>query len=93
MKEILHETDKVCYYSFLMSLAKHEAINQTIGRFKFLQLLLILLLQFLLLLCYQPVHIVLVCTCDLKDQITFYEQFLQKTKLLQVVHIFFHATK
>uniref|UniRef100_A0AAQ6ISC6 Centriolar satellite-associated tubulin polyglutamylase complex regulator 1 n=3 Tax=Anabas testudineus TaxID=64144 RepID=A0AAQ6ISC6_ANATE len=31
MKEILHETDKVCYYSFLMNLAKHETINQTIG--------------------------------------------------------------
>ncbi|XP_071346742.1 centriolar satellite-associated tubulin polyglutamylase complex regulator 1 isoform X2 [Trachinotus anak] len=31
MREILEETDKVCYYSFLMSLAKHETINQTIG--------------------------------------------------------------
>ncbi|GAA6224607.1 UPF0705 protein C11orf49 homolog [Lates japonicus] len=31
MKEVLEETDKVCYYSFLMSLAKHETINQTIG--------------------------------------------------------------
>lgn len=33
MREILHQKDKVCYYSFLMSLAKHETINQTIGRF------------------------------------------------------------
>uniref|UniRef100_A0A665VDW1 Centriolar satellite-associated tubulin polyglutamylase complex regulator 1 n=2 Tax=Echeneis naucrates TaxID=173247 RepID=A0A665VDW1_ECHNA len=31
MREILEETDKVCYYSFLMNLAKHETVNQTIG--------------------------------------------------------------
>ncbi|XP_037539038.1 UPF0705 protein C11orf49 homolog [Nematolebias whitei] len=31
MKEILEQTDKVSYYSFLMSLSKHESINQTIG--------------------------------------------------------------
>ncbi|XP_051239264.1 centriolar satellite-associated tubulin polyglutamylase complex regulator 1 [Dicentrarchus labrax] len=31
MREALEQTDKVSYYSFLMSLAKHEAINQTIG--------------------------------------------------------------
>lgn len=33
MREALEQTDKVSYYSFLMSLAKHETINQTIGRF------------------------------------------------------------
>ncbi|XP_017297357.1 UPF0705 protein C11orf49 homolog [Kryptolebias marmoratus] len=31
MKEILEQTDKVSYFSFLMSLSKHESINQTIG--------------------------------------------------------------
>ncbi|XP_026166191.1 centriolar satellite-associated tubulin polyglutamylase complex regulator 1 isoform X2 [Mastacembelus armatus] len=31
MREILEQKDKVCYYSFLMSLAKHETINQTVG--------------------------------------------------------------
>ncbi|KAM7413863.1 hypothetical protein PAMA_018925 [Pampus argenteus] len=31
MKEVLEQTDKVSYYSLLMSLAKHETINQTIG--------------------------------------------------------------
>nr|XP_046250382.1 UPF0705 protein C11orf49 homolog [Scatophagus argus] len=31
MKEALEQTDRVSYYSFLMSLAKHETINQTIG--------------------------------------------------------------
>lgn len=34
MKEALEKTDKVTYYSFLMSLAKHEGINQTIGGFR-----------------------------------------------------------
>ncbi|AWP08994.1 putative UPF0705 protein C11orf49 -like [Scophthalmus maximus] len=31
MREVLDETDKICYYSFLMSLAKHESVNQTVG--------------------------------------------------------------
>lgn len=31
MKEILQQSDRVSYYSFLMSLAKDESINQTIG--------------------------------------------------------------
>ncbi|XP_042070035.1 UPF0705 protein C11orf49 homolog isoform X2 [Haplochromis burtoni] len=31
MREILNQTDRISYYSFLMSLAKQEAINQTIG--------------------------------------------------------------
>lgn len=31
MREILKQNDKVSYYSFLMSLAKHETVNQTIG--------------------------------------------------------------
>lgn len=31
MREALDQTDKVSYYSFLKSLAKHETINQTIG--------------------------------------------------------------
>ncbi|XP_060932821.1 centriolar satellite-associated tubulin polyglutamylase complex regulator 1 [Limanda limanda] len=31
MREVLEDADKICYYSFLMSLAKHESINQTIG--------------------------------------------------------------
>uniref|UniRef100_A0A3P8S528 Centriolar satellite-associated tubulin polyglutamylase complex regulator 1 n=1 Tax=Amphiprion percula TaxID=161767 RepID=A0A3P8S528_AMPPE len=31
MREILEQTEKVSYYSFLMSLAKDESINQTIG--------------------------------------------------------------
>ncbi|XP_006782300.1 UPF0705 protein C11orf49 homolog isoform X2 [Neolamprologus brichardi] len=31
MREILKQTDRISYYSFLMSLAKQEAINQTIG--------------------------------------------------------------
>ncbi|KAM3608277.1 uncharacterized protein V6R79_022540 [Siganus canaliculatus] len=31
MREALEQTDRVSYYSFLMSLAKHETINQTIG--------------------------------------------------------------
>ncbi|XP_029290390.1 LOW QUALITY PROTEIN: centriolar satellite-associated tubulin polyglutamylase complex regulator 1 [Cottoperca gobio] len=31
MRQVLEQTNKVSYYSFLMSLAKHEAINQTIG--------------------------------------------------------------
>lgn len=31
MREALEQTDKVSYYSFLMSLAKHETVNQTIG--------------------------------------------------------------
>ncbi|XP_068460001.1 centriolar satellite-associated tubulin polyglutamylase complex regulator 1 isoform X2 [Clinocottus analis] len=31
MREVLEQTNKVSYYSFLMSLAKHESINQTIG--------------------------------------------------------------
>ncbi|XP_008302857.1 centriolar satellite-associated tubulin polyglutamylase complex regulator 1 [Stegastes partitus] len=31
MREILEQTEKVSYYSFLMSLAKHETINQTIA--------------------------------------------------------------
>lgn len=31
MREILKQTDRVSYYSFLMSLAKQETINQTIG--------------------------------------------------------------
>ncbi|XP_042267786.1 UPF0705 protein C11orf49 homolog [Thunnus maccoyii] len=31
MREVLEQTDKVSYYSLLMSLAKHETINQTIG--------------------------------------------------------------
>ncbi|XP_070686924.1 centriolar satellite-associated tubulin polyglutamylase complex regulator 1 [Pempheris klunzingeri] len=31
MRESLEQTDKISYYSFLMSLAKHETINQTIG--------------------------------------------------------------
>ncbi|KAF0040868.1 hypothetical protein F2P81_006766 [Scophthalmus maximus] len=30
-REVLDETDKICYYSFLMSLAKHESVNQTVG--------------------------------------------------------------
>lgn len=33
MRESLEQTDKVSYHSFLMSLAKHETINQCIGRF------------------------------------------------------------
>lgn len=33
MREALEQTDKVSYYSFLMSLAKHETVNQTIGKF------------------------------------------------------------
>ncbi|XP_029009607.1 centriolar satellite-associated tubulin polyglutamylase complex regulator 1 isoform X2 [Betta splendens] len=31
MKEVFNQTEKVCYFSFLMSLAKHETINETIG--------------------------------------------------------------
>ncbi|KAM9376280.1 centriolar satellite-associated tubulin polyglutamylase complex regulator 1 isoform 1-T1 [Pholidichthys leucotaenia] len=31
MKEILEQTNKVSYYSFLLSLAKHEGINQIVG--------------------------------------------------------------
>ncbi|XP_068996076.1 centriolar satellite-associated tubulin polyglutamylase complex regulator 1 [Embiotoca jacksoni] len=31
MREILEQTDKVSYYSFLMSLSKDESINQTVG--------------------------------------------------------------
>lgn len=31
MRDILEQSDKVSYYSFLMSLAKHETVNQTIG--------------------------------------------------------------
>lgn len=31
MRDILEQNDKVSYYSFLMSLAKHETVNQTIG--------------------------------------------------------------
>lgn len=31
VREVLEQTDKVSYHSFLMSLAKHEGINQTIG--------------------------------------------------------------
>uniref|UniRef100_A0A3B4BFQ6 Centriolar satellite-associated tubulin polyglutamylase complex regulator 1 n=1 Tax=Periophthalmus magnuspinnatus TaxID=409849 RepID=A0A3B4BFQ6_9GOBI len=31
MRDILKQNDKVSYYSFLMSLAKHETVNQTIG--------------------------------------------------------------
>ncbi|XP_013885630.1 centriolar satellite-associated tubulin polyglutamylase complex regulator 1 isoform X2 [Austrofundulus limnaeus] len=31
MKEILEQTDKVSYSSFLLSLSKHESINQSIG--------------------------------------------------------------
>ncbi|XP_071403144.1 centriolar satellite-associated tubulin polyglutamylase complex regulator 1 [Centroberyx affinis] len=31
MREILEQTDKVSYYSFLMSLAKHDTINHNIG--------------------------------------------------------------
>ncbi|KAM4733942.1 centriolar satellite-associated tubulin polyglutamylase complex regulator 1 [Anableps anableps] len=31
LREVLEQTDKVSYYSFLTSLAKHESINQTIG--------------------------------------------------------------
>lgn len=31
MREVLDQNDKVSYYSFLMNLAKHETVNQTIG--------------------------------------------------------------
>uniref|UniRef100_A0A8C6UN71 Centriolar satellite-associated tubulin polyglutamylase complex regulator 1 n=1 Tax=Neogobius melanostomus TaxID=47308 RepID=A0A8C6UN71_9GOBI len=31
MREVLNQNDKISYYSFLMSLARHETINQTIG--------------------------------------------------------------
>lgn len=31
MREVLNQNDKISYYSFLMSLAKHETVNQTIG--------------------------------------------------------------
>ncbi|CAL1595246.1 unnamed protein product [Knipowitschia caucasica] len=31
MRDILEQNDKVSYYSFLMSLAKHESVNQMIG--------------------------------------------------------------
>lgn len=31
MREVLKQNDKISYYSFLMSLAKHETVNQTIG--------------------------------------------------------------
>ncbi|KAM8892028.1 centriolar satellite-associated tubulin polyglutamylase complex regulator 1 [Spinachia spinachia] len=31
MREVLEQTNKVYYYNFLISLAKHESINQTIG--------------------------------------------------------------
>ncbi|KAM4574003.1 centriolar satellite-associated tubulin polyglutamylase complex regulator 1 [Odontesthes bonariensis] len=31
MREILEQADRVSYYGFVMSLAKHEGINQTIG--------------------------------------------------------------
>lgn len=31
MREVLKQNDKISYYSFLMSLAKHEVVNQTIG--------------------------------------------------------------
>ncbi|XP_010779505.1 UPF0705 protein C11orf49 homolog [Notothenia coriiceps] len=31
MREVLEQTNRISYYSFLMSLAKHEAINQAIG--------------------------------------------------------------
>ncbi|KAM3870061.1 centriolar satellite-associated tubulin polyglutamylase complex regulator 1 [Diretmus argenteus] len=31
MREVLEQTDKVSYYSFLMRLAKHDAINHNIG--------------------------------------------------------------
>ncbi|XP_055011979.1 centriolar satellite-associated tubulin polyglutamylase complex regulator 1 [Boleophthalmus pectinirostris] len=31
MRDILKQNDKVSYYSFLMSLAKHETVNRTIG--------------------------------------------------------------
>lgn len=40
MKEVLNQTEKVCYFSFLMSLAKHEAINQTVGTLKVHRVLL-----------------------------------------------------
>lgn len=31
MREALEQIDKVSYYSFLMTLAKDETVNQTIG--------------------------------------------------------------
>ncbi|XP_041852057.1 UPF0705 protein C11orf49 homolog [Melanotaenia boesemani] len=31
MREILEQTDKISYYSFLLSLARHESINQAVG--------------------------------------------------------------
>lgn len=31
MSEALEQLDKVSYYSFLMTLAKHDTVNQTIG--------------------------------------------------------------
>ncbi|XP_068579234.1 centriolar satellite-associated tubulin polyglutamylase complex regulator 1 [Cebidichthys violaceus] len=31
MREVLEQTNRVSYYSFLLSLAKHESINQAIG--------------------------------------------------------------
>lgn len=33
IKEILEESDKICFYSFLMSLSKSDRINQDIGEF------------------------------------------------------------
>lgn len=33
IKEILEESDKICFYSFLMSLSKSDGINQDIGEF------------------------------------------------------------
>jgi len=33
MREILEQADRVSYYGFIMSLAKHETINETIGGF------------------------------------------------------------
>lgn len=34
MREILQQTDKVSYFSFLMSITKHETVNRSIGKFQ-----------------------------------------------------------
>lgn len=34
MLEVLEQTDRVSYYSFLMDLSKHDGINQTVGKLK-----------------------------------------------------------
>lgn len=32
MLEVLEQTDRVSYYSFLMDLSKHDGVNQTVGK-------------------------------------------------------------